>query len=171
MKPAVIILTSVTFAAVVGCVPAPQKMMLYTTLDTKEAAIVNIKGDADIVGNAFMRQNGGAVVTCAGTEVSLIPATSYADERMLTIYGNTDKGYRSIYRPISTVNNVDYNKFQRKTTCDSQGKFHFAEVSFGTYYVVTGVKWLAGGENPQGGALMARIKVAPASKNEVVLSP
>ena len=53
------------------------------------------KGNANITGQAFLNQQGGGVVTCAGNYVTLTPVNSYSKERMQLIYGSTTKGYLS----------------------------------------------------------------------------
>lgn len=131
-----------------------------------------------IDGSALIRQNGGGVVTCAGMEVSLTPATDYATERMLILYKSTDRGYlpfaaANIINPPSVPPPPDpeYLRQSQKTMCDSQGKFQFSNVTDGSFYITTQISWMVG-YNQQGGMLMKRVDLkGQVSIERVVLSP
>ena len=83
-----------------------------TTVDfNKEAAsIINQKGKATVSGQACLKQSGGGVVTCAGSEVTLFPVTEYAKQRITAIYGTENGAIRSIILIAVTENsdNEDY---------------------------------------------------------------
>jgi hypothetical protein len=56
-------------------------------------------GDATIDGQGFLRQNGGAVVTCAGELVRAVPATPYTREVM---------SYRMAGRPYKDPESLNF---------------------------------------------------------------
>jgi hypothetical protein len=124
-----------------------------------------------VKGNGFMRQQGGGVVTCAGSTVTLVPATAYADERAAALYGIVNE------RRASTSNVMlrfepDYPAYKtlvKQTMCDAQGNFTFERVADGTFYVTTFVNWKVGASQ-QGAALAIRVVVAGGQTTSVVIS-
>lgn len=139
---------------------------LTTSFDANQAAIINQQGKGSITGQAFLRRNDGVVVYAAGSEVGLIPKTAYADERMNQIYGGGK--YTAFGK---TFKNTDpaYETFIRKTVADGEGKFTFANVADGQYYLTTVVQWMAGNW-PQGGALMERVTVVDGKPVNVIMT-
>jgi len=144
-------------------------MTLVTTFDLKQAAFIKQEGTGEIKGEAFLRQNGGGVVTCAGREVTLVPSTAYSDERFLFLFKNNEKGYSPVYRRVISVPNPEYASFTRKTRCDSQGKFKFTGLQSGNYYVAGDVIWVIGGLS-QGGSLMQKVNVNFGQASEALLT-
>ncbi len=131
-----------------------------------------------IDGSALIRQNGGGVVTCAGQEVQLTPATDYANERMVIRYESMQQGYWPIGAPniinpprVPEEPDPRYLRFGKTTTCDAQGKFQFADLADGSFYVTTTIIWNVG-YNAQGGYLMKRVDLKGGSSIErIVLTP
>jgi hypothetical protein len=80
------------------------------------------KGNNTIKGQAFLRQQGGGVVTCAGSEVLLVPDTPYFRE-MITIL-------KSGKRPAGEMDPVG-KSIIRRSRGDAQGNFIFNEVPDG----------------------------------------
>lgn len=164
-------LAMVAVLGLVGCA-AP---VLETTVpfDAGEVAFINQRGAATIEGQAFMRQQGGGVVTCAGEEVDLIPVGRFSGQRMQGIYGSTDRGFRSIYAPLQLdTTSAEYQAYEaasRRATCDADGNFRFAGVANGDYFITTGVRWSAGGA-PQGGVLMQRVSIRNGQSQRVLLN-
>ena len=67
--------------SVAGCVtptPTPPTPIRVQGFDAAEAAYIHDVGTNRIEGNAFLRQKGGGVVTCAGEAVRLIPLGRFA---------------------------------------------------------------------------------------------
>jgi hypothetical protein len=107
-----------------------------------------------------MRQRGGGVVTCAGQEVALVPATRYASERMRATYGST--GPRAAVLPTYTISftpdEPEFRVLARRTRCDAQGFFAFDHLRPGSYFVTTRVSWTVANRQ-QGQLLMVRVDV------------
>lgn len=164
----------------VGC--APKEIALSNSFDANSAQELLQKGDNTIRGSALIRQRGGGVVTCAGYDVTLIPATAYASERMRALYGNAQRGYRDS-SPLATVNFVPdfpaYHNFNKKSVCNAQGSFVFKDIADGDFYVTLSVTWEVPsqsvysftGTSTEGGDLMQRVTVSGGETKEIVLAP
>lgn len=112
-----------------------------------------------------MRRNDGVVVYAAGSEVNLIPVTTYSTERMNVIYGPTK--FSAFGRSFKN-DDQEYYQYMKTVIADGEGRFAFAGVPNGSYFVVTSVQWLAG-NMPQGGALMERVTITAGANAEVIL--
>lgn len=165
---------------IAGCAlpPAQPKIRLLTTFDKVQAEKLLMDGPNTIKGSSLMRQVNGGVVTCAGESVQLLPATTYAAERVRHIYGSDTAGIRlasvaqSNPEPFETTD-PDFESRFKNTTCDAQGYFKFERVADGEFFVLSGIVWKA---NPrsvifEGGFMMRRIKVQGGETKELVLTP
>jgi len=154
---------------------AVPKVTLKSTFNEQQAAALLVAGKNTIKGSALIRQNNGGVVTCAGTPVYLVPVTEYATERMLALYGNTNKGYfRVLAAPTGSYfenENTNYRKQARVATCDAQGFFKFEEVADGDFYVTTSIQWRINPYVLEGGALMSKVSVEGGVTRDIVLNP
>lgn len=130
-----------------------------------EASFINNIGKGAIEGQAFLRRNDGVVVYAAGSEVKLIPATAYAEERMTAIYGAAKIAY---WNAGFKNDDQSYYQYMKTTIADGEGKFAFKEIADGSYFVVTTVTWMAGNV-PQGGTLMERVTISGGSMQQVIL--
>lgn len=129
-----------------------------------------LTGTSTITGSAFMRQNGGGVVTCAGQTVTLIPATAYATERMTGVFGqNLSEVHNSYSMPKIEPDLPEFKKNVRTETCDAQGNFEFKNVGAGEFYVHAIVIWHVG-YHEQGGRMVAKVSVANGETKKVMLS-
>lgn len=158
-------------AAIIGGCAAAKPVTLTSAFDAQQARQLVQPGTNTITGSALIRQNGGGVVSCAGLTVTLLPATAYATERVAAVYGNTQRGYRPIYAPISfTPAPPEFGQHIRETMCDTQGRFTFDRVADGDFYVETSITWQVR-HTPQGGGLMQVVSVQGGESKDVVLSP
>lgn len=164
---------SVIALSVAACQPIAKKVDLTSTFKADEAAYILEEGDNTITGNAFLRQNGGGVVTCAGYGVNLVPVNDYSLERANILYGNAQKGYASV-SPYQG-NNYDlgetpseFIKYQRKTLCDSSGHFKFTNVPDGDYFIATSVIWKV--QSQQGGHLIQRMTVSGGEIKDLIVT-
>lgn len=165
-----ILLVGAVLSIVAGCVTTKPPVTLSNEFSASEAAIINKAGKNTIKGNAFLRQNGGGVVTCAGSDVLLIPATKYAKERIGYIYGSENGGYNPVYSGQSTFTPEppEYSSMVKTTTCNSDGKFEFKNVANGDYYVLAKVIWQV--RSYQGGSLMRKVNVKNGQAIDLVMS-
>lgn len=171
------ILLAITLSALItGCaMKPPREVKISTPFDAKEASIINKSGKNTISGSALLKRNDGQTVTCAGADVRLVPYTTYANTRMLEIYGGTNKGFQQAMPPgFNEVKFIpddpNYHSMRNATQCNAQGFFSFKNVADGDYFVITSVVWTVG-YNQQGGALMKRVSVKGGEAVDIVLSP
>lgn len=143
---------------------------LKSSFDATAAMQMLAVGTNTIEGSALIRQQGGGVVTCAGEEVTLVPVTEYATERMMAIYGSDQRGYRGSGLLKFTPDDPAYYSASRTVLGDAQGNFLFDKVADGDFFVTTTVTWTAGYAR-QGGVLMQRVKVTGGETKRIVLSP
>ena len=160
MRSVSIIALAATLAAC--AVPQQQRpsVAISAPFDAAHAARLLQTGVNTIKGNAFLRQRGGGVVTCAGSTVYLVPGTEYAKQRMAALYaGDGVSGLnRGQNNPIFIPESTAYQQANKTTKCDAQGNFMFDRVADGVFYITTTVNWQVGGRN-QGGNLMHRVQL------------
>lgn len=160
-------------ALLAGCV-TPATVPSYdiqASFDAAAAKAQLAEGPNTIKGSALIRQQGGGVVTCAGQQVYLIPATAYATERIRALYGNTERGINAARRNYRfNPDPPEYLSLVRTTRCDAQGSFTFERVADGPFYVSTQVSWTVA-NSLQGGNLMHFVSVKGGQTGSVVLSP
>lgn len=170
-------------ALVVGCaVPPVKTVTLVSKFDSAAAASQVEDGSGVIAGTAFLRQQGGGVVTCAGSQVLLYPASAYSRERLSALYGAAPQYGETKYLDIKRVpttslftnDEPSYHSFTRKTVCDAQGNFTLEQVKDGGYYLVTQVRWVVGGgsnQTRQGGVLVAFVNVVNGKSARLIVTP
>lgn len=148
--------------------------IVHTPFDVTETKKLLEPGNNSIRGSALVRQQGGGVVTCSGTEVTLFPATPYAVERIRLTFGSDHRafipadGYYLAYR--FEPDPPEYSTMKRTVVCDAQGAFEFDALADGEYYVTTSIMWKAGNMR-QGGVIVQRFKVTGGEAKRVVLTP
>ena len=143
---------------------------LQTVFDPSEVAFINELGSNTIKGSAFIRQQGGGEVGCAGNAVYLIPQGAQSIEHAGFVFDETpSSGYRSIANRKMPVPPGDaYHSHQRETICDIDGKFEFQNVAAGSYLVVTRVTWTVD-YSTQGGTWMIPVTFAGSDKTKSVV--
>lgn len=171
------VISAAVLAMAAGCAAPTQTatsfppIELAVQFDAAQARALMADGVNMIKGNAFMRQRGGGVVTCAGATVYLIPATEYAKRRFTVLYGTSgDSGTNSHRRDIKfSPDPAEYYSLSKSTRCDAQGNFTFDRIADGEFYVQTMVAWEVAGRL-NGGNLMHRVRVTNGSISNIVLS-
>ena len=127
------------------------------------AAIEKLRrpGSGSLTGEAFLRQRGGGVVTCAGQPVFLMADTPYVNlaSAPLAIPGAALAPDVVQHLAEATI---------QTTTCDAQGHFTFKNLTPGNYRVQSTVQWMAGDE-PQGGLIYKAVSIT-SGPNEVIVS-
>jgi len=152
-----------------GCAPTVMQMSMSPG-DMDQAAAMLGEGASTLKGSALVRQSGGGVVTCAGNDVYLIPATESAISELRRVFGD-DKGYvpRGGDDVLGGGTVVVPPKPNRQGLCNAQGFFTFPNIRAGKWYVLTTVVWKVG-DNYQGGTLLGSADVTEGRETEIVLS-
>jgi hypothetical protein len=144
-----------------ACAPISHDVLVQSSIDVTELATYKAKGPNRIEGQAFLRQQGGGVVTCAGSQVFLAPDAPY---------------FREIARIASSGGkpNFDHSKdgpqsLVRNAVCDAQGNFLFSNLPDGKYLVMTEVRWKVG-NTMQGGPVWRPGEIGGGEAKKVILS-
>lgn len=146
-----------------SCVSAPT---IVSSFDATEAAFIKAQGSGAISGQAFLRRNDGMVVYAAGSDVILIPRTTYAAERMNALYRG---GKFNNMVPDPATTDPQYVAMTKRVRADGEGRFRFENVADGDYYVVTRVLWIVG-NSPQGGSLMETASVRGGQAVDLIMT-
>ena len=148
---------------------------MTATFDPASIAWSKEKGTGSISGQAFFQTRGGQPRTCAGLEVSLIPYSEYAKERMIALYNGTTSGFNPAFggrKPIFVPDEPAYYKSSPRSVCDAQGNFVFNNLPAGEYFVVTQIVWTVGNSFiPEGGSLMKHVELSEGEAARVMLTP
>lgn len=132
-----------------GCAtPAP--VTIAVPFDQVRANTLLEPGTGQIHGTALIWLSTGAVISCAGENVTLYPATRYANEWVRLNYDGvppaklqpSDVSYRSRKAgPAPAVALPSFLAASRSTHCDNDNHFQFDQVSDGEFYVVAHLVW------------------------------
>jgi len=150
----------------------PTDVPISATFSKSDVAWFDGTGTSKLEGSAFLRTKGGAVKTCAGYEVQLLPYSSYAAERMKFIYGSETSGHMFGPRRAWKFNpdEPDFYKSLKKTVCNANGEFEFRDLPAGDYYTIAKVTWDIGKVFDEGGTLMRKVSVASNATETVTLT-
>lgn len=142
--------------------------------DRNEVRWFESYGDNVIQGTAQLRSRSGNVYSCSDDPdaVGLIPASTYARQRMKLMYGNDESGFLGKY-PDITESDLLYQKMIKTTGCDG-GQFIFQNLPDGEYFVTASVSWgvykMPPVESLQGGTFMRRVRVTGGQVSKVSLT-
>jgi len=158
---------------VTGCATVPAtEVPISAPFNKKDVAWFNSTGAGTLEGSAFLRTKGGAVKTCAGYDVQLLPYSAYAAERMRFIYGSDTSGY--LFGPRRawkfTPDEPEFYKSLKKTVCDANGEFEFDRLPNGDYFVIAKVTWDIGNVVDEGGTMMGKVTIANGANEKVTLT-
>lgn len=165
---------------VYSCVKNVKVITLLTKFDPQKAEYIFKDGTNTISGQSFLVTRGGDPKTCAGQEVSLVPVTDYAKERMEYRYGSAENGFRSHSNNGIKFSNDDenYHKYTKTAFCDASGNFTFEKVADGEYFVTTSVLWEILEYNiifntpvnvVEGGVLMQKVSVSGGEHKKILV--
>lgn len=150
-----------------ACAP----MEIGTPFSVDEVRFIKRQGTARIEGQAFLRQMGGGVVTCAGSGVLLIPAGGYATELFSRAWGNPQGGTANVFVMGPESMPEGFKEYSRKSRCDAEGDFVFTGVPDGDYFVVSQVMWTVPGSYiPEGGVVGRRVAIRGGRDARVLIS-
>lgn len=129
-------------------------------------------GTATVKGQLFLRRNDGVVVYGAGSEVILMPRTSYSEGLMAKGFkGGKLRMEVKIFGANVLGNDINpdpaLGPYLKRTKADGQGNFAIEGVPPGNYYVIGRVTWCVPsryGCDQQGGDLLEIATVQPTDK-------
>jgi hypothetical protein len=169
---------SLLIALLVGSSSPSQDKKFFTPVDVvfdeREVEWFKTPGSATLSGSALLRTVGGQVRTCAGLEVNLVPASTYAAVRMRTMFGSVGQGFmaaRGARKWAATDQN--YVRNLKQTVCDPQGYFSFENLPDGDYFVTAFVSWSVPTRyfnRLEGGVLMKAVRIENGRAEKVVLT-
>jgi hypothetical protein len=137
---------------------APTFTKIHTKFDYSEHEPYAKPGENGLTGQAFLRQQGDSVVTCAGSRVLLLPATAYFREAFwhLIVARSEPDPPGTPYPSLKSM--------IRKTECDAQGQFSFSEIPDGRWFILTQVN------ASQGGVLIGELTLSNVGTIPVLLT-
>src|SRR5262245_52041396 len=107
----------------------PQPVQMRTAFDPLEHNAYMEPGENSIKGQGFLRQQGGGVVTCAGSEVLIVPATSFFREVVIHV--------RAGKKPeIAEKIDPSFKPIVKHAQCDAQGNFSVEKLPSGAWLVL-----------------------------------
>jgi len=159
--------------SVTGCTTVPAtEVPISAPFNKSDVVWFDGTGAGTLKGSAFLRTNGGAVKTCAGYDVQLLPYSPYAAERMRFIYGSDTSG--NLFGPRRawkfTPDEPEFYKALRKTVCDANGEFEFDNLPNGDYFVIAKVTWDIGNVYDESGTMMEKVSIANGATEKVTLT-
>jgi hypothetical protein len=155
-----------------GCARGP--VPLENRFDPAEITWFDGRGTNTIAGTAIMRTDRGAVKTCAALPVTLFPVSAYARERMRHLYGSEADGFNPLVGGVPANflgDDPRYTAAAKSARCDTHGRFLFAGLPDGDYYLVATVTWRERAQGIEhGGMLMQRVQVSAGETRDVLLA-
>ena len=124
---------------------------LFVPFSLEEHASYATLGSNRIEGQAFLRQRDGAVVTCAGSTVTISPATDFSREVLAFIRA---AGNLTLHPTAKTA----FENLARTEECDAQGNFAVSDLPAGRWIVTVTIEWSVGRET-QGGILQREVQL------------
>jgi hypothetical protein len=165
--------TTVSLALTLSACAATPHVFQNTYTEETLPQAVNIEGDNTLSGSAFLRQNGGGVVSCAGNSVVLkrrlsFPRSAYAGEvNRLSSWVRNASDVDPRHTAFETQLRRIENTMKRSSACDVDGKFEFANLAPGTYEVCTRVYWTVG-DAGQGGNVQGSVTIPSGASGQKV---
>lgn len=131
-----------------GCAAVSEPVKIQAAFNHAEYDLFKRDGSNTIKGQAFLRQRGGGIVTCAGNKVLMFPDTPFFRE-IIKIADNGKK-------PEAISEN--WRAVVKKSQCDAQGNFEFTNIPPGPWIILADVLWQVQGST-QGGVVTKFITV------------
>lgn len=156
--------TASVFLALLMLAACQPQRELKASFSTVDHATWAAKGNASVSGEGFIRRPNGFLARCSGNKVYLLPASPYFQE------------WVAIRRSGAVVANSSeltkiHRQAQRETQCDQRGRFAFAELPTGRWFVFTNMSYASANDPYSENALyIADVETRPDHVAEVVLS-
>ncbi|WP_440466911.1 hypothetical protein ACKI1H_27175 [Pseudomonas sp. YH-1] len=154
---------TVVLLALAGCAGNQVKPLEFGTFPASEYEALQKSGSSTVTGQVFLKTRGGDVKFGAGSEVVLIPATSYSATLMQAYTED---------RPAGTPD-PRVKQYSHRTQADGSGYFTFRNVPAGRYYVNSSVNWEAPtqfGLSHQGGFILVPVSVGDGEEARIMVT-
>lgn len=145
-----------------GCVSGPK---LEAVFDPNQAEAINQSGFGGVYGQAFITRSDGSVAYAAGSEVYLIPTSTYADAHMAYLFQGR-KFNNTVEQPSTEPG---YLAMTKRTKADADGRFSFSLLADGNYYLLTRITWKEG-KADGGGDLMEFVSLSGGQTVQVFMT-
>lgn len=145
-----------------GCVSGPK---LEAVFDPNQAEAINQSGFGAVNGQAFITRSDGSVAYAAGSEVYLIPTSTYADAHMAYLFQGR-KFNNTVEQPSTEPG---YLAMTKRTKADADGRFNFSLLADGNYYLLTRITWKEG-KADGGGDLMEFVSLSGGQTVQVFMT-
>lgn len=149
--------------SIAGCSAQQVKPVQLGAFPIAEYEALPKSGTSTVTGQVFMRTRGGDVKFGAGSDVALIPATSYTEQLWSAYQAD---------RPIAAPD-PRARQYSRHTQADGSGYFTFKGIPAGRYYVSSSVSWEAPtqfGLSKQGGFILTPVTVGDGDEARVMVT-
>lgn len=127
-------------AALLLCGCMQRTVPVYGDTGDTDSARYREAGTASIIGQGLMREQGGGVVTCAGSTALLLPDLPPTHQGLNAMYSGYDPNWSG----------EKWANGRRSTTCDTQGNFEFNQLPAANWYVLVTVVWEVAGVSQRG---------------------
>lgn len=134
----------------IGCAETPPSVPITSTYNAGDFVEYEKTGTATVSGQAFMRQKSGAVVTCAGFVVTLVPDKG--------IYAEVANVYDSGRNPVKPLYDLK-TPAVKLAKCNAQGNFVLSNIPAGKWLLQTEVRWDEVGHIGMGGFLTEKLDI------------
>jgi hypothetical protein len=129
-------------AVVSACAPMPAtgSMGPASAVFSAEDFAWSARGGQGAINGVVEYRDGGRAYACTGS-VGLTPETPYTRQRILTLYGTTDRAAapEAVVRARTVADpNADYRAYVRSTTCQG-GRFSFTGLPDGGWFIIVPV--------------------------------
>jgi len=154
----------------VACQTSGSSSPVYETnaaFNPEEAGFIHVQGTGRIKGSAYLETPNGRK-PAARSQVTLVPATAYARERVRLIYGGKKMASAKSVRFQGADRR--YHAFTRSTVADAEGNFTFKGIGPGEYFVTTAVVWAPGGGETERTSLIEQVSLGDGESAEVTLN-
>lgn len=149
---------------------APPPSTGMAAFSTSDFAWSTAKGTGGIDGLLNYKAS-GVTYGCVDAGVVLTPETPWVRRRMEILYRSADKATLpadEVRARTPPERSQDYSAFVKRATCDATGKFTFAGLPNGAWYVIT-VARPTGGAKGVDMAIMRRVTIAGGRVTKVAL--
>ena len=129
-------------------------------------------GGNAVIGRVLYHSASGALWSCVGQTVALIPRVRYSAQRMRVLYGSDDHAiapFADVKARDAASPGVDYGRFVRTAVCDARNGFVFSHLPDGGFFVIARSRPRRGPAAEDGVVVMQRVDVRDGAALRITL--